>query len=77
MDDRLWTGVVSIALGILGIATLAVIVSPKANTANVINAGGAAFANDIGAAIAPVSGASYQINTGSSFGIGSSSMVGG
>ena len=61
MDDRLWTGLVSIALGILGVATLAVILSPKANTAGVIGAGGTAFANDINAATGPVTGSSGNV----------------
>jgi hypothetical protein len=61
MDDRLWTGLVSIALGILGVATLAVILSPKASTASVIGAGGTAFANDINAATGPVTGSSSNV----------------
>jgi hypothetical protein len=58
MNDSLMTGVVSIALGILGVATLAVIFSQNANTSNVIQAGGSALANNIIAAVSPISGGS-------------------
>lgn len=66
MSDNMATGIVTIVLGILGVATLAVILSPKANTAGVISAGGNALANNILAATGPVTGASGSINTGSS-----------
>lgn len=62
MSDNLATGIVSIALGILGVATLAVILSPKAKTAGVIGAGGNALAQNIAAAVSPITGGSvgYQ-----------------
>ena len=62
MNDSLMTGVVSIALGILGVATLAVIFSNQANTSNVIQAGGSALANNILAAVSPINGNAPQGN---------------
>lgn len=58
MSDSLVNALVSVGLAIVGVATLAVIVSGRAQTANVITAGGNAFATAIGAAVSPVSGAS-------------------
>ncbi len=46
--------VVTIALAIVGIAMLAVLVSGRAQTANVISASGGAFAQSLAAAEAPV-----------------------
>lgn len=63
MSDNLTTGIVTVALGIIGVATLAVIVSKNANTTGVIQAGGSALANNIGAAVSPVvSGSSITYN---------------
>lgn len=56
MSDQLVTALVSIVLGIVSLAALAVIVSPNAQTGNVIKAGAGGLAQDIGAAVAPVSG---------------------
>lgn len=56
MSDQLITGVVSIALAIVGVAIIATLVSPNARTAQVMTAGGNAFANSLGAALAPVMG---------------------
>lgn len=66
MSDHWINSAVTVAIAIVGIAILAVIVSQKSQTANVITAAGAAFANDISAAVAPVTGATAQINTGGS-----------
>ena len=54
MGERL----VTIAVAIVGAATLAVLVSRNANTAGVIRAGGSAFAEALRAATGPVSGGS-------------------
>lgn len=62
MSDNLSTGIVSVALAIIGVATLAVIFSKNANTAGVINAGGSALAQDINAATGPIT------NSGGGFG---------
>jgi PRD1 phage membrane DNA delivery len=50
----------TIALAIVGLATVAVLVSKKAQTPAVIQAGGSAFSNALGIAEAPVTGASYS-----------------
>jgi hypothetical protein len=58
--------VVTITLAIVGVATLAVLVSKKADTSNVLKAYGQTFSAMIGAATAPVTGAvpsSFGLNT--------------
>jgi len=47
---------VTIGVAIVGVATLAVLVSRNANTSGVITAGGNAFATAIRAAVSPVAG---------------------
>lgn len=54
--DEIWRGVVTIAVAIIGVATLSVIVSKNAQTPQVINAAGNSFAQALGAAVSPVSG---------------------
>ena len=49
------TALTAIATAIVGVAIVAVIVGKNANTANVITAGGNAFASALKAAVAPVS----------------------
>jgi hypothetical protein len=49
---------VTIAVAIVGVATLAVLVSRNANTAGVIGAGGKAFSDALRAATGPVMGGS-------------------
>lgn len=53
---RLTESVVTIAVAIIGLATLAVIVSKNANTVNVIKAGGGVFNTSLGTAISPITG---------------------
>ena len=53
---------VTIAVAITGVATLAVLVSKQANTAGVITAGGNAFSNAIKAAVSPVTGGGSGMN---------------
>lgn len=60
MSDNLSTGIVTIALGVLGVATLAVIFSTKSNATGVIQAGGSALANNIVAAVSPITGTSLS-----------------
>jgi len=77
MSDHLITGIVTVAMAIVGIAILAVIVSRNAQTGTVITSAGSAFANDITAAVAPVTGASATVNTGGGgFGLGGFSGLG-
>lgn len=47
---------VTIGVAIVGVATLAVLVSRNANTAGVIRAGGSAFSEALRAATGPVTG---------------------
>lgn len=54
--------VVTIATAITGVAILAVIVSRKSNTANVIQAAASGFANSLGVAVSPVTGQSYNMD---------------
>lgn len=56
MGENLITGLVTIALAIVSLATLAVIVSKNAQTPAVINAAGNALGSDIMAAVSPVTG---------------------
>jgi hypothetical protein len=63
MTDSLVTGLVSVALAIVGVATVATLVSNKAQTAQVVQAGGNAFASDLLAAVSPVTGNAPQITS--------------
>ena len=65
MSDNMATGIVSIALAVIGVATLAVIFSTKANTSGVISAGGNALAQNIEAAVSPITGTTPQNSTSS------------
>ena len=68
MNNELIGSVVTVATAIVGLAVIAVLVSNRANTANVISAGGSAFSNAIGAAVSPVTGGSFGGgNFGSTF----------
>ena len=58
--------IVTIAVAIIGLATLAVIVSKNANTTGVINSGGNAFNSALATAISPVTGGGSPL--GGSFG---------
>lgn len=55
--------IVTVAVAITGVAILAVLVSKKSNTANVIQAAASGFANSLGVAVSPVTGNSYNIDT--------------
>ena len=63
MSDNLSTGIVSVALAIIGVATLAVILSTKANTPAVINAGSNALASNILAAVSPITGQAPSLSS--------------
>ena len=69
--------VVTIATAIVGVALLALLVSQKSNTANVVQAFGSAFNNALGIAEAPVTGASYTpvLSYPSSGGLGNLSSL--
>jgi hypothetical protein len=52
----------TIGTAIVGLAIVAILVSKKAQTPQVIQASGSAFSNALGVAESPVTGASYNIN---------------
>lgn len=58
MDQQFITAIVSVVLAIIGLAALATILSSKAQTSQVIQAGSQGLATDIGAAVSPVTGGS-------------------
>jgi len=60
--DRITEAIVTILGLIIGVAVLSVIVSPKANTVGVIQAGASGFGNDLAVAMSPVTGAATNIN---------------
>ena len=59
MSDNLITALVSIVVAIIGLASLSVILSPKAQTGGVIKAASGGLAQDIAAATSPLGGGSY------------------
>ncbi len=60
--SELLKSIVTIATAIIGIAILAVLVSPSAQTTNVIGALGQTFTQSISAAEAPVEGGGGMMN---------------
>lgn len=56
MGERLIESLVTVAVALIGVATLAVIVSKQANTTSVISSAGKAFAQDLGTAVSPITG---------------------
>jgi hypothetical protein len=57
MND-IWSGIITIAVAIIGVATLSVLVSKQSNTANVLQAAGESFSGALSTAVSPVTGAS-------------------
>lgn len=55
--------IVTIATAIIGVAILAVLVSPKATTAKVIQAAASGFGNSLAVATSPVTGEKVNIDT--------------
>lgn len=66
--NEIWSGVITVAIAIVGVATLSVILSKNSNTQGVISSAGTSFAQAIGAAVAPVTGQAPQLNGFQSFG---------
>lgn len=56
MGDKVITSIVAVLTAIIGVAIIAVLVSRNADTANVLGAGGNAFANILKTAVSPVTG---------------------
>lgn len=67
MGREIFEPIVTIAAGIIGVAIIAVLVSNKAQTGNVLASAGGAFSNVLSAATAPVTGnaATANVNAGS------------
>lgn len=61
--DQFWTSVVTILTAIVGLAIIAVLVSQRATTANVIRAASGGFAEDLAAAVSPITGGSSPFST--------------
>ena len=56
MSDSFWTSIVTVLMAIIGVAIIAVLVSPRAQTGSVITAGAGAFSNILAGALSPVTG---------------------
>lgn len=63
--NSLWSGVVTIAVAIIGVAIVATLVSRNAQTPQVISSAGNAFAKALQAATGPVTGGGGIGNMGS------------
>lgn len=57
-------GLLTIALAIIGLGLASVLVSPRARTSQVIQAGATGFATAIGVAQGPVTGQSFNFSLG-------------
>lgn len=70
--NKITASTVSVLMAIIGLATLAVIVSRNANTSGVISSAGTAFSKALSTAISPVTGgggsAIPRFNAGGGFG---------
>ena len=62
MANDFFRFVETVAALIVAVAIIALLVSPKAQTASVIQASGSAFGNSLAVAEAPVTGANTPIN---------------
>jgi hypothetical protein len=60
--NSFFEAIVTIALAIVSLATVAVLVSKKAQTPAVIQSAGSAFSNALGVAEAPVTGTSMTLD---------------
>lgn len=54
--NEAWQGIITVLLAIVGIAIVAVLVSQKAQTGQVIGAAASGFAADLEAAVSPITG---------------------
>lgn len=59
MSDSLSTSIVTVLLAVIGVAIIAVLVSPKAQTGSVISAGSTGFSNILGSALSPIVGGTF------------------
>lgn len=60
--DNVTSGIVTIALGVISVATLAVIFSNKSQAPAVINSATGGFATDLLAAVSPITGTAPQVS---------------
>jgi hypothetical protein len=56
MSNELTGSIVSVLMAIIGVAVIAVLISPKAQTGPVLTAGAGAFSQILAAALTPVTG---------------------
>jgi hypothetical protein len=75
MTDNLISAVVTVLTAIVSVAILAVLVSQKAQTSQVVTAGGNAFATDLEAATGPVTGSNPSIGNSIGLGFGGASPI--
>jgi hypothetical protein len=68
MSDQIISSVVAILTAIVGLAVLAVLVSSRAQTSQVVRSVGTAFAQDLSAAVSPVTGGGGFTGAGTGFG---------
>lgn len=73
MFDNAISAMVTVASLIIGVAILSVLLSPQAQTSNVLKALSGGLAQDLQAATAPISGNGLSFNTGFG-GLGTSSI---
>lgn len=66
MGREIFEPIVTIIAGVIGVAIIAVLVSQRAQTANVFAAAGGAFSNILSTAVSPVTGnaATPNVNAG-------------
>lgn len=64
MSDDIIRSITTIAVAIIGVATLSVIVSKNAQTPQVIGAAGQSFAASLAAAVSPVTGGGMSLGLG-------------
>lgn len=60
--NNLTEAVLTVVTGITGVAILALLVSPKAKTSEVIQAVASGYGNSLGVAMSPVTGAATNID---------------
>ncbi len=61
--SQIFEGVVTIAIAIVGVAILALLISPKSKTSQVIQASASGFSNALATAMTPVTGEDVNIDT--------------
>jgi PRD1 phage membrane DNA delivery len=67
VENKAITGIVGVLLAIIGLAIIAALVSPNAQTGNVLTSGAQAIANAIRCALSPVTGAGCGVSVSSIF----------